>query len=160
MKNSPLVFASIITFCFLLLLSSCSSDLPSEQLVLKSLNETVKPPLEYTDLKKLDEKNSNDNGKEVYWIRFQAKLIASDNIQVFTKRGWTGMDTFYVATADTSMLNKIHGEISATHNYNKQFGAFNKSYEEVKTYKKGDLIRDEVRGLNFSKTDKGWIVMK
>jgi hypothetical protein len=159
MKNSPLPFTSIIAFCFLLLLSSCSSDLPSEQLVLKSLNETVKPPLEYTDLKKLDEKNG-DNGKDVYWIRCNAKLIASEDMQVFTKRGWTGMDTFYVASADTSMLNKIHSEITATNNYNKQFGTFNKSYEEIKTYKKGDIIKEEVRGLNFSKTDKGWIVMK
>ena len=162
MKYLPIYFASIISFFLLCLLSSCGngSDLPSEQLVLKSLNETVKPPLEYTDLKKLDEKNGNDNGKDVYWIRCNTKLIASEDMQVFTKRGWTGMDTFYVASADTSMLNKIHSEITATNNYNKQFGAFNKSYEEVKTYKKGDIIKEEIRGLNFSKTDKGWTVMK
>ncbi|HET7119373.1 MAG TPA: hypothetical protein VFI29_22955 [Hanamia sp.] len=162
MKYLHTYLASIISFFFLCLLSSCGSgsDIPSEQLVLKSLNETIKPPLEYSDLKKMDEKTGSDNGKDVYWIRFQAKLIASEDLQVFTKRGWTGMDTFYVASSDTSMLNKIHNEITATKNYNKQFGTFNKSYQEAKTYKKGDLIKEEVRGLNFKKTDKGWIVTK
>lgn len=143
-----------------MLFSACNSDLPSEQFVLKSLNETVKPPLEYADLKKIDEKTGNDNGKDVYWIRFHSKLVASEDLQVFTKRGWTGMDTFYVASSDTSMLNKINNDITSTNNYNKQFGTFNKSYEEIKSYKKGDLIKEEVRGLNFSKTDKGWIVTK
>ena len=80
----------------------------------------------------MDEKNGNYNGKEVYWIRFHASLVASEDLQVFTKRGWTRMDTFYVASSDTSMLNKIHNEITATNNYNKQFGAFNKSYQEGK----------------------------
>lgn len=160
MKKTSLPTLKLISFLSLLLLSSCGSNTPSEQLVLKSLNETVKPPLEYADLKKMEEKNGSDNGKDVYWIRFQAKLIASEDLQVFTKRGWTGMDTFYVASSDTSMLNKIHNEITSTNNYNKQFGTFNKSYQEVKTYKKGDLIKEEVRGLNFSKTDKGWAVMK
>ena len=159
MKNA-LHFLTLISFACSLLLSSCSSNLPTEQLVLKALNETVKPPLEYADLKKIDEKTGNDNGKDVYWIRFHANLIASEDLQVFTKRGWTEMDTFYVATTDTSMLNKIHNEITATNNYNKQFGTFNKSYQEVKTYRKGDLIKEEVRGLNFSKTDKGWTVTK
>ena len=158
MKNSLLSLIASITCC--LLFSACSSDLPSEQLVLKSLNETVKPPLEYADLKKIDEKTGNDNGRDVYWIKFHTNLIASEDLQIFTKRGWTGMDTFYVATTDTSMLNKIQNEITATNNYNKQFGTFNKSYEKVKTYKKGDLIKEEVRGLNFSKTDKGWTVTK
>jgi len=160
MKYLPTYLVSIMSFFFLCLFSSCGSDLPSEQLVLKSLNETVKPPLEYANLKKMDEKSSSDNGKDVYWIRFQAKLIASENARVFTKRGWTGMDTFYVVSSDTSMLNKIQNEITATKNYNKQFGAFNKSYEEIKSYNKGDLIREEVRGLNFEKTGKGWTVMK
>ena len=161
MKYLPPYLVSIIYFCCLLcLLSSCGSDMPSKQLVLKSLNETVKPPLEYADLKKIDEKNGNDNGKDVYWIRFHASLIASEDLQVFTKRGWTRMDTFYVASSDTSMLNKIHKEIAATNNYNKQFGTFNRSYQEIKNYKKGDLIKEEVRGLNFTKTDKGWTVMK
>lgn len=160
MKYLPACLASLISFFFLCLISSCASDLPSEQLVLKSLNETVKLPLEYADLQKMDEKTGNDNGKDVYWIRFHANLVASEDIQVFTKRGWTGMDTFYVASSDTSMLNKIQNEITATNNYNKQFGTFNKSYQEVKTYKKGDLIKEEVRGLNFSKTDKGWTLKK
>lgn len=158
MKNLLLFLMAFITCCFLF--SACNSNLPSEQLVLKSLNETVKQPLEYTDLKKMDEKNGSDNGKDVYWTRVHAKLVASEDLQVFTKRGWTGMDTFYVASSDTSMLNKIQNEITATNNYNKQFGTFNKSYQEVKTYKKGDLIKEEVRGLNFTKSDKGWTVMK
>ena len=158
--KSLLVFLMLITVSCCLLFSSCTSNLPTEQLVLKSLNETVKPPLEYVDLKKIDEKNGRDMGKDVYWIKFHSKLVASEDLQVFAKRGWTGMDTFYVANSDTSMLNKIHNEITATNNYNKQFGAFNKSYQEGKTYKKGDLIKEEVRGLNFTKTDKGWNIMK
>lgn len=160
MKKTSLPLLMLISFFCLLLLSSCGSSLPSEQLVLKSLNETVKPPLEYVSLKKTDEKNGSDMGKDVYWIKFQTKLIASEDLLVFTKRGWTGMDTFYVASSDTSMLNEIHNEITSTNNYNKQFGTFNKSYQEVKSYKEGELIKEEVRGLNFSKTDKGWAVMK
>ncbi len=58
------------------------------------------------------------------------------------------------------MLNKIHSEITATNNYNKQFGAFNKSYQQVKEYRKGDLIKEEDRGLNFIKSEKGWNIMK
>jgi hypothetical protein len=112
------------------------------------------------DLKKIDEKNGTDMGKDVYWIKFHTKLVASEDLLVFTKRGWTGMDTFYVASSDTSLLNKIHNEITATNNYNKQFGTFNKSYQEVKEYKKGDLIKEEVRGLNFIKSDKDWNIMK
>lgn len=93
-------------------------------------------------------------------IKFHAKLVASEDLLVFTKRGWTGMDTFYVASSDTSMLNKIHSEITATNNYNKQFGAFNKSYQQVKEYRKSDLIKEEDRGLNFIKSEKGWNIMK
>jgi hypothetical protein len=158
MKNWIVSLTVTISYC--LLFSSCSSDIPSEQLVLKSLNQTVKPPLEYVDLKKIDEKNGTDMGKDVYWIKFHTKLVASEDLLVFTKRGWTGMDTFYVASSDTSLLNKIHNEITATNNYNKQFGTFNKSYQEVKEYKKGDLIKEEVRGLNFIKSDKDWNIMK
>ena len=67
MKNCVLFFITLISpCCLLLLLSSCSSNLPSEQLVLKSLNETVKVPLEYVDLKKIDEKKNNETGKDVY----------------------------------------------------------------------------------------------
>jgi hypothetical protein len=158
MKNWIVSLTVTISYC--LLFSSCSSDIPSEQLVLKSLNQTVKPPLEYVDLKKIDEKNGTDLGKDVYWIKFHTKLLASEDLLVFTKRGWTGMDTFYVASSDTSLLHKIHIEITATNNYNKQFGTFNKSYQEVKEYKKGDLIKEEVRGLNFIKSDKDWNIMK
>jgi len=160
MKNSTVSFITFIISCYLLLLSSCGSNLPSGQLVLKSLNETVKQPLEYVDLKKIDEKNGSNMGKDMYWIKFHAKLVASEDLLVFTKRGWTGMDTFYVASSDTSMLNKIHSEITATNNYNKQFGAFNKSYQQVKEYRKGDLIKEEDRGLNFIKSEKGWNIMK
>lgn len=161
MKHSQLYFIIFIASCgLLLLLSSCSRNIPTEQLVLKSLNETIKPPLEYVDLKRMDERNGSDNGKDVYWIKFHAKLVASEDLKLFTKRGWNGMDTFYVASSDTSMLNKINNEITATNNYNKQFGAFNKSYQEVKEYKKGDLIKEEVRGLNFSKSDRDWNIMK
>jgi hypothetical protein len=161
MKNSVLSFITLISpCCLLLLLSSCSSNLPSEQLVLKSLNETVKAPLEYVDLKKIDEKKNNEMGKDVYWIKFHAKLVALEDLHVFTKRGFTRMDTFYIASSDTLMLNKIHNEISATNNYNKQFGEFSKSYQELKAYKKGDLIKEEDRGLNFIKSDDGWQVIK
>ncbi|HUZ58808.1 MAG TPA: hypothetical protein VMU83_08500 [Hanamia sp.] len=111
-------------------------------------------------MKKIDEKNGSNMGKDMYWIKFHAKLVASEDLLVFTKRGWTGMDTFYVASSDTSMLNIIHSEITATNNYNKQFGAFNKSYQQVKEYRKGDLIKEEDRGLNFIKSEKGWNIMK
>ena len=97
---------------------------------------------------------------DVYWMKYQTKLVAGSGLQVFTKRGFAGMDTFYVADSDTSFLNKIAQDIQATNNYNKQFGEFTTSYKEIKAIKKGEIIKEEIGGINFRKTDSGWVKMK
>ena len=70
------------------------------------------------------------------------------------------MDTFYVADSDSSFLKKIAHDIQATNNYNKQFGEFTTSYKEIKAIKKGEMIKKEIGGINFRKTDSGWVRMK
>jgi len=40
-------------------------------------------------------------------MKYQTKLIAGFDLHVFTKRGFAGMDTFYVADSDSSFLKKI-----------------------------------------------------
>lgn len=157
MKNA-LPFLILISLTCSLLLSSCDSNLPTEQLALEKLNENVKPPLQYTDLKKIDAKESKELGADVYRIQFQVKLVADADVRLFTHKGWNGMDTIYVASTDTSMLNKIAKDIKATNEYNKTQRSFEKmtTYTELKSYKKGDLIKEETRGLNFIKSDKGW----
>lgn len=154
-------FSSLALCVFCLLLASCNTDsLPTEQIVLAKLNEEIKPPLTYADLKKIDDKRSNQMGEDVYWMKYQTKLVAGSGLQVFTKRGFAGMDTFYVADSDTSFLNKIAHDIQATNNYNKQFGEFTTSYKEIKAIKKGEIIKEEIGGINFRKTDSGWVKMK
>ena len=159
MKYFTLSSLALCVFC--LLLASCNNDpLPTEQFVLAKLNEEIKPPLTYADLKKIDDKRSNQMVEDVYWMKYQTKLVAGSGLQVFTKRGFAGMDTFYVADSDTSFLNKIAHDIQATNNYNKQFGEFTTSYKEIKAIKKGEMIKEEIGGINFRKTDSGWVRMK
>ena len=134
--------------------------MPTEQSVLVKLNEEIKPPLAYVDLKKIDDKRSNQMGEDVYWMKYQTKLVAGSDLQVFTKRRFAGMDTFYVADSDTSFLKKIAHDIQATKDYNKQFGEFTTSYKEIKTIKKGEMIKEEIGGINLRKTDSGWVRMK
>jgi hypothetical protein len=152
---------SLAFYIFCLVLASCKSKaLPTEQFVLTKLNEEIKPPLTYKDLKKIDDKSSNQMGEDVYWMKYQIKLAAGSDLHVFTKRGFVGMDTFYVADSDTSFLNKIAHDIQATNNYNKQFGEFRTSYKEIKAIKKGEMIKEEIGGINLRKTDSGWVRMK
>ncbi len=159
MKYITLPSLALSIFC--IFLASCNNDsLPTEQLVLGKLNEEIKPPLVYSDLEKIEDKRSNQMGEDVYWMKYQTKLIAGSDLQVFTKRGFSGMDTFYVADSDTSFLNKIAHDIQATNNYNKQFGEFTTSYKEIDPIKKGETIKDVVGGINFRKTDNGWVRMK
>ena len=70
------------------------------------------------------------------------------------------MDTFYVADSDTSFLKKIAHDIQATKDYNKQFGEFTMSYNEINAIKKGETIKEVVGGINFRKTENGWVKMK
>ena len=156
--KSALAFLTLISFACSLLLSSCSSNLPTEQLALEKLNETVKPPLKYTDLKKINARESKELGADIYRIQFQVKLVGDADVRVFTHKGLNGMDTIYVASTDTSMLNKTAKDIKATNEYNKTQRSFEKmtTYTELKSYKKDDLIKEETRNLNFIKSDKGW----
>jgi len=95
MKYFTLPSLALCVFC--LTLASCKSDpLPTEQFVLAKLNEAIKPPLAYKDLKKIDDKRSNQMGEDFYWMKYQTKLVAGYDLHVFTKRGFSGMDTFYV----------------------------------------------------------------
>jgi hypothetical protein len=159
MKYFTLPSLALCIFC--LLLASCNNDpLPTEQFVLAKLNEEIKPPLTYADLKKIDDKRSNQMGEDVYWMKYQTKLVAGSDLHVFTKRGFSGMDTFYVADSDSSFLKKIAHDIQATNNYNKQFGEFRTSYKEIKAIKKGEMIKEEIGGINLRKTDSGWVRMK
>ena len=152
---------SLAFYLFCLLLASCNNDpLPTEQFVLAKLNEEIKSPLAYVDLKKIDGAKSNQIGQDVYWMKYQTKLVAGSDLHVFTKRGFAGMDTFYVADSDSSFLTKIAHDIQATNNYNKQFGEFTTSYKEIKAIKKGEMIKEEIGGINFIKTEKGWNKMK
>ena len=159
MKYFTLPFLTLCIFC--IFLASCKIDsLPTEQFVLTKLNEEIKPPLEYKNLKKIDDKRSNQMNEDVYWMKYQAKLVAGSDLQVFTKRGFSGMDTFYVDVSDTSFLNKIAHDIQATKDYNKQFGEFTTSYKELNPIKQGETIKEVVGGLNFKKSDSGWVRMK
>ena len=159
MKYFTLSSLALCVFC--LLLASCNNDpLPTEQFVLAKLNEEIKPPLTYVDLKKIDDKRSNQMNEDVYWMKYQTKLVAGSDLHVFTKRGFSGMDTFYVADSDSSFLKKIAHDIQATNNYNKQFGEFTTSYKEIKAIKKGEMIKEEIGGINLRKTDSGWVRMK
>ena len=159
MKDLKLLSLPICLFC--LILVSCKSDSgPTEQFVLDQLNKEIKPPLHYEALKKIDNKRSNQMGEDVYWMKYQTKLVAGSNLQVFTKRGFAGMDTFYVADSDTSFLNKIAHDIQATKDYNKQFGEFTTSYKEINPIKNGETIKEVVGGINFRKSDSGWVRMK
>ena len=159
MKHLSLRPLAIYIFC--LLLASCKSDnLPTEQFVLAKLNEEIKPPLIYKDLKKMDGKRSNQMGEDVYWMKYQMKLAAATDLHTFTKRGFVGMDTLYIADSDSPFLKKIAHDIQATNNYNKQFGEFTTSYKEINAIKKGETIKEVVGGINFRKTDSGWVRMK
>ncbi|HUZ57920.1 MAG TPA: hypothetical protein VMU83_03995 [Hanamia sp.] len=86
-------------------------------------------------------------GEDVYWMKYQTKLVAGSGLQVFTKRGFAGMDTFYVADSDSSYLKKIAHDIQATKDYNKQFGEFTTSYKEINAIKKGQTIKEVVGGI-------------
>lgn len=153
LSSLPLFFCMIVV--------SCKSDsVPTEQFVLAQINQGIKPPLHYEDLKKIDDRRSNQMGEDVYWIKYQSKLVAGSDLQVFTKRGFSGMDTFYVADSDTSFLKKIAHDIQATKNYNKLFGEFTTSYNEINAIKKGETIKEVVGGINFKKSDSGWVKMK
>ena len=97
---------------------------------------------------------------DVYWMKYYTELVAGSDLHVFTKRGFSGMDTLYVADSDTSFLNKIAHDIQATNNYNKQFGEFTTSYKEINAIKKGATIKELAGGINFRKTENRWIKMK
>ena len=148
--------ASFVLCVFCLLLYSCKSDPPpTEEFVLAILNEEVKSPLAYQDLKKIDSKRSDIMDEEVYWMKYKTKLIAKSNLQVFTKRGFSGMDTFYVADSDSSYLKMIADDIRKTEKYNKQFGEFTTSYKEINEIKKGETIKEVIGGINLKKTENG-----
>jgi hypothetical protein len=134
--------------------------LPTEQFVLAKLNEEIKPPLAYKDLKKIDDKRSNQMGEDVYWMKYQMKLAAASDLHVFTKRGFVGMDTLYIADSDSPFLKKIAHDIQATKDYNRQFGEFTTSYKGINPIRKGEMIKEVVGGINFRKTDSGWSRMK
>jgi len=159
MKNLQSAFIALFVYC--LLLFSCKSDpVPTEGFVLAKLNEEVKPPLAYQDLTKIDSKRSKDMGEDVYWMKYKTKLIAKSDLQVFTKRGFSGMDTFYVADSDTSYLKMIADDIRKTEKYNKQFGEFTTSYKEINEIKKGETIKEVIGGINLKKTENEWVKMK
>ena len=126
MKYFTLPSLALCVFC-LTLASWKSVPLPTERFVLTKLNEEIKPPLTYKDLKKIDDKRSNQMGDDVYWMKYYTELVAGSDLLVFTKRRFSGMDTFYVADSDSSYLKKITHDIQATNNYNKQFGEFTTS---------------------------------
>ena len=91
MKYFTLPSLALCVFC--LLLGSCNNDpLPTEQFVLVKLNEEIKPPLAYNDLKKIDELKSNQMGQDVYWMKYQTKLVAGSDLHVSLKEDfpeWT-----------------------------------------------------------------------
>lgn len=148
-------------YLFCLVFFSCKSNsVPTEKFVLDQINQNVKLPLHYEDLKKIDDKRSSQMDEDVYWMKYQTKLVAGSDLQVFTKRGFSGMDSFYVADSDTSFLKKIAHDIQATNDYNKQFGEFTTSYKEINAIKKGEIIKEVVGGINFRKTDSGWVRMR
>jgi len=158
-KNLQSAFIAI--FVFSLLLFSCKSDpVPTEEFVLAKLNEEIKPPLAYQDLTKIDSKRSKEMGEDVYWMKYKAKLIAKSDLQVFTKRGFSRMDTFYVADSDSSYLKMIADDIRKTEKYNKQFGEFTTSYKEINEVKKGETIKEVIGGINLKKTENEWVKMK
>ena len=97
---------SLALYILCVFLASCySNPLPTGQFVLAKLNEEIKPPLAYQDLKKIDDKRSNYMGEDVYWMRYQTKLAAASDLRVFTQRGFSGMDTLYVADSDSYFCN-------------------------------------------------------
>ena len=93
-------------------------------------------------------------------MKYQTELVAGSDLHVFTKRGFSGMDTLYVADSDSSYLKKITHDIQATNHYNKQFGEFTTSYKEINAMKKRQTIKEVIGGINFRKTENGWIKMK
>ena len=54
----------------------------------------------------------------------------------------------------------IADDIHKTEKYNKQFGEFTTSYKEINAIKKGETIKEVVGGINFRKSDSGWVKMK
>ena len=122
---------------FVYCLHPCNNDpLPNEQFVLAKLNEEIKPPLTYVDLKKIDEAKSNQMGQHVYWMKYQTKLVAGSDLHVFTKRGFSGMDTFYVDDPDSSYLKKITHDIQATNNYKNSLANSQLPIKKLKRLKK------------------------
>ena len=131
-----------------------------EEFVLAKLNEEINPPLAYQGLTEIDSKWSKEMGEDVYWMKYKTKLIAKSDLQVFTKRGFSQMDTFYVADSDISYLKMIADDIRKSKKYNKQFGEFTTSYKEINEIKKGETIKEVIGGINLKKTENGWIKLK
>jgi len=69
-----LKLSSFPLFFFCMIVISCKSDsVPTEQFVLAQINQGIKPPLHYEDLKKIDEKRSTQMGEDVYWIKVNTR---------------------------------------------------------------------------------------
>lgn len=165
MKHKPGTIINIITVALLssLVLFSCKSEDDStlDNMALSNLNSTIKPPLRYADLERIDEREDNSTNEEIYWIKYKAKVVAGEDLHVFTNRGWTGMDTFYVADNDSVFLKKIHEQIEFANSYNKTYGGGTQTpYKEIAEFKKGDSIKEVIRGVYFGKSKEGWIIKK
>lgn len=122
-------------------LFSCKSEDKSafDNIALSSLDSMIKPPLQYSDLERIDEREDHSTNEEIYWIKYKAKVVAGNDLHVFMKRGWTGMDTFYVADNDSVFLREIHDQIEFANNYNKTYGDGTQTpYQEIGELKKGD----------------------
>ena len=164
MKYKRSTITHIMTAALLsFVLFSCKSEDKStlDNLALSNLNSTIKPPLQYSDLERIDEREDHSTNEEIYWIKYKAKVVAGGDLHVFTKRGWTGMDTFYVADNDSVFLREIHDQIEFANNYNKTYGGGTQTpYKEIGEFKKGDSIKEVIRGVYFGKSKEGWVIKK
>lgn len=163
MKHDSGTIINIVTAALVscLVLHSCKGEDKStlDNLALSNLNSTIKPPLQYADLERIDEHEDHSTNEEMYWIKYKAKVVAGDDLHVFTKRGWTGMDTFYVADNDSVFLKKIDDQIEFANSYNKTYGGGTQTrYTEIGEFRKGDSIKGAVKGVFFVKTKDGWRV--
>ena len=75
-------------------LCSCGSGLPTEKDAVNKINKlNDKVPIEYTELKKTNGIKGKIEGKDIYEMRYTAKVVAKEDLQTFQRFRLGSVDT-------------------------------------------------------------------
>lgn len=163
MKKNILLLIALTILAFGCGREGGTADQPTDELAINALNNRINDAaLRVDDFKRIKgTADASSPGVEAYKIQYQANIVAAVNLKSFSHSGLRGMDTLFVGDDDKAMNEKIDKDQKATIAYNKQRpGSGLSTYNFIKSYKAGEVIKASTGGLWFIKSKEGWVKSK